>query len=157
MMILARARGLTRRRPAERERGSMAVEFVIAAPALVLLLLLVSAGGQWLDLTGDVGSAARDAVRAASLARSYPDAEADAQNAAQADLGRVCSSVPVPQLHLFANGVAVGPDDFPAAQDIEVTVSCVASLGVFHAIGLPVTQTFADTAAAPLDPFAFRG
>ena len=154
MRILARARGLTRRRPAERERGSMAVEFVVAAPALLLLLLLVSAGGQWLDLTGDVGSAARDAVRAASLARSYPDAEADAQNAAQADL---CSSVPVPQLHLFANGVAVGPDDFPAAQDIEVTVSCVASLGVFHAIGLPVTQTFADTAAAPLDPFAFRG
>ena len=28
------------------DRGSMAVEFVVAAPALVLLLLLVAAGGQ---------------------------------------------------------------------------------------------------------------
>ncbi len=57
-------------RPARRDRGSMAVEFVIAGPALVLLLLLVSAGGQWLNLSGDVGAAARDSVRAASFARS---------------------------------------------------------------------------------------
>ena len=55
------------------DRGSMAVEFVVAAPALVLLLLLVSAGGQWLNLTGKVGSAARDAVRAASVARTFAD------------------------------------------------------------------------------------
>ena len=41
------------------DRGSMAVEFVVAAPALVLLLLLVAAGGQWLNLTGKVGSALR--------------------------------------------------------------------------------------------------
>ena len=45
------------------DRGSMAVEFVVAAPALVLLLLLVAAGGQWLNLTGKVGSATRDAVK----------------------------------------------------------------------------------------------
>ena len=32
---------------AQRDRGSMAVEFVIAGPAFVLLLLLVGAGGQW--------------------------------------------------------------------------------------------------------------
>jgi len=51
----------------------MAVEFVIAGPALVVLLLLVSAGGQWLDLTGDVSAAARDSVRAASFARQYND------------------------------------------------------------------------------------
>ena len=64
------------------DRGSMAVEFVVAAPALVLLLLLVAAGGQWLSATGDVGSASRDAVRAASLARTFADAQANAQSAA---------------------------------------------------------------------------
>ena len=64
----------------------MAVEFVVAAPALVLLLLLVSAGGQWLSATGDVGSAARDAVRAASVARTFPEAQDNAQTAARSDL-----------------------------------------------------------------------
>lgn len=139
------------------DRGSMAVEFVVAAPALVLLLLLVSAGGQWLNLTGDVGSAARDAVRAASVARTFAEAQANAQAAAQSDLAGVCGGAPAATVTLFAGGAPVGPAGFPTAQDIEVTVSCVASLEVFHVIGFPVSQTFGDTAAAPLDPFEDRG
>ena len=140
-----------------RDRGSMAVEFVVAVPAIVLLLLLVSAGGQWLDLTGDVGSAARDAVRAASLARDFGDAQARAQNAARADLGGVCGGGPAVKVQLFSGGGAVGPAGFPAARDIEVTVTCLGSLEAFHAVGFPVRQTFGDTAAAPLDPFVERG
>lgn len=140
-----------------RDRGSMAVEFVVAVPAIVLLLLLVSAGGQWLNLTGDVGSAARDAVRAASLARDFSEAQARAQNAAQADLGGVCGGGPAVKVHLFSGGGEVGPAGFPAAQDIEVTVTCLGSLEAFHAVGFPVRQTFGDTAAAPLDPFEDRG
>ena len=143
------------------DRGSMAVEFVVAAPALVLLLLLVSAGGQWLNLTGKVGSATRDAVRAASLARTFADAQANAQAAAQSDLAGVCSGggqgTPATKVQLFTNGVRVGAGDFAVAQDIEVTVSCVANLAAFHVIGFPVSQTFGDTAAAPLDPFVDRG
>jgi Flp pilus assembly protein TadG len=143
------------------DRGSMAVEFVVAAPALVLLLLLVSAGGQWLNLTGKVGSATRDAVRAASVARTFADAQANAQAAAQSDLSGVCTgggqNTPATKVTLFAGGAPVGPGNFAVAQDIEVTVSCVASLAVFHVIGFPVSQTFGDTAAAPLDPFVDRG
>lgn len=143
------------------DRGSMAVEFVVAAPALVLLLLLVAAGGQWLNLTGKVGSATRDAVRAASLARTFADAQANAQTAAQSDLAGVCSGggqgTPATKVQLFTNGVPVGAGDFAVAQDIEVTVSCVANLAAFHVIGFPVSQTFGDTAVAPLDPFEDRG
>lgn len=140
------------------DRGSMAVEFVIAGPALVLLLLLVSAGGQWLNLTGDVSAAARDSVRAASLARDFNDAQIDAQNAAQTDLNGVCASgAPVTTIQLFQGGVPVGPGDFPAAQDIEVTVSCAASMKIFRAVGFPVSHQFTGTAAAPLDPFVDRG
>jgi hypothetical protein len=51
----------------------------------------------------------------------------------------------------------VGPGNFAVAQQIQVTVSCVASLAVFHVIGFPVSQTFADNATAPLDPFEDRG
>jgi len=140
------------------DRGSMAVEFVVAAPALVLLLLLVSAGGQWLNLTGDVGSATRDAVRAASLARTFAAAQANAQAAAQADLGGRCGGgAPATTVQLFQDGAPVGADSFATAQQVQVTVSCVASLAVFHVIGFPVSQTFADSATAPLDPFTDRG
>ena len=145
-------------RPAQRDRGSMAVEFVIAGPALVLLLLLVSAGGQWLDLTGDVSAAARDAVRAASFARQYNEASADAQAAAQADLNGVCiGNLPKAPVSLYQGGVLVGDGDFAAAQDVEVTVSCQASLKIFGLVHFPVSETFTDTAAAPLDPFVDRG
>ena len=140
------------------DRGSMAVEFVVAAPALVLLLLLVSAGGQWLSATGDVGSATRDAVRAASLARTFADAQANAQAAAQADLGARCSGgAPATKVQLFQDGAPVGAGAFATAQEIQVNVSCVASLAVFHVIGFPVSQTFSDSATAPLDPFVDRG
>ena len=141
-----------------RDRGSMAVEFVIAAPALVLLLLLVSAGGQWLNLTGDVSAAARDAVRSASLARTFDVAQQDAQAQAQADLNGVCGGGgPTASLELIQGGAPVGPGAFGTAQVVRVTVSCVASLGVFRTIGFPVSQTFTGTAAAPLDPFEDRG
>jgi Flp pilus assembly protein TadG len=145
-------------RTGPRDRGSMAVEFVIAGPALVVLLLLVSAGGQWLDLTGDVSAAARDSVRAASFARQYHEASADAQAAAQADLNGVCigNRVNAP-VSLYQGGVPVGDGDFAAAQDVEVTVSCQASLKIFGLVHFPVSETFTDTAAAPLDPFVDRG
>jgi Flp pilus assembly protein TadG len=139
------------------DRGSMAVEFVVAAPALVLLLLLVSAGGQWLSATGDVGSAARDAVRGASLARTFADAQANAQAAAQADLGARCQGGATTMVRLFQDGAPVGAGAYATAQQVQVTVSCVASLGVFHVIGFPVSQTFTDSATAPLDPFEDRG
>jgi Flp pilus assembly protein TadG len=139
------------------DRGSMAVEFVVAAPALVLLLLLVSAGGQWLSATGDVGSASRDAVRAASVARTFADAQNNAQAAAQADLGARCQGGATTTVRLFQDGVPAGGGAFATAQQVQVTVSCVASLEAFHVIGFPVSQTFSDSATAPLDPFEDRG
>jgi len=139
------------------DRGSMAVEFVVAVPAFALLLLLVSAGGQWLNLTGDVGSAARDAAREASVARDYDQAVTNAQTAAQADLGNTCGGGYTVAVRLFQGGAPVGAGDFATAQDIEVTLSCHASLSAFRDVGFPVSQTFGDTAAAPLDPFVDRG
>jgi Flp pilus assembly protein TadG len=140
-----------------RDRGSMAVEFVVAAPAFALLLLLVSAGGQWLNLTGDVGSAARDAARQASIARDYQQATENAQTAAQLDLGNTCAGGPHAQVNVYQNGMLMADGDFPQATDVEVVLSCQASLSAFRAVGFPVSQTFGDTAAAPLDPFVDRG
>lgn len=132
----------------------MAVEFVVAAPALALLLLIVAGGGQWLNLTGEVSAAARDAARAASVARTFQDAQQNATTAAQDDLSGICQG-----------GLTVGPPQpvtggtpasFATAQDIVVTVSCNANLSVFQSVGFSVSQTFSNAATAPLDPFVNR-
>jgi Flp pilus assembly protein TadG len=138
------------------ERGSMAVEFVVIAPAFVLLLLLVSAGGQWVNASGQVDGAARDAARAASLSRSLADAQNQAQTAAQADLPSLCSG--------GAAGLTVGVTPmsggaaaaFGAANVVQVTVSCSVGLAAFRLVGFPATQTFRAVAVAPLDSFVCR-
>ncbi len=149
---------MRRLRPLKQDRGSMAVEFVIAAPLLVVLLLLVSGGGEWLNLAGNVTAAARDAVRAASLARTDQAAKTAATAAAAADLSNVTCAAPGPmaQVQLYRGGQVDG--DFATAQDIEVTVTCQASLNIYRdIIGFRVSHTFTDTAVAPLDPFVDRG
>ena len=78
---MSRGRSTPGARP--RDRGSMAVEFVVAAPAFVLLLLLVAVGGEWVSASGEVGAAARDAARQATLEVSYADVPATAHAVAQ--------------------------------------------------------------------------
>jgi len=132
------------------DRGSMAVEFVVAAPALVLLLLIVAGGGQWLDINSQVGAAARDAVRSASVDVDYTQAVSDAQAAAAADLGGACEDGG-PSI-----SVQPGAEDFPGSLYVKVTVTCVASLSAFKDVGFAVSQTFSDTAVAALDPYSER-
>ena len=135
----------------------MAVEFVVAAPAFVLLLLLIGAGGQWVSASGEVGAAARDAVRQASLEVSYANVQPAAQTAAQSDLSNLCPGAAKTSVELLANGQPVGAGDWASgALVIEVTVSCNVNLKAFTAIGIPASQTFSDVAAAPLDQFAER-
>jgi Flp pilus assembly protein TadG len=135
----------------------MAVEFVVAAPAFILLLLLIGAGGQWVSASGEVGAAARDAARQASLEVSYADLQQAAQTAAQGDLNNLCPGAAKTSVQLLANGQPVGAGEWVnGAQVIEVTVSCNVGLQAFTAIGLPASQTFTDVAAAPLDEFSER-
>jgi TadE-like protein len=137
----------------------MAVELVIAAPALMVLILLLSAGGEWLNLNSAVSAAARDSVRAASLARSMSAATTDAQQAADADLSGVCVGT-IPQFTpvLYQDGVQLRSTEanFALADVVKVTVTCDAQLGVFRAAGFPASHKFTASAVAPLDPFVGR-
>jgi Flp pilus assembly protein TadG len=125
------------------DRGSMAVEFVIAAPLLVLLLLFMVGGGRIVAGFGQVDGAARDAARAASIARSPAEAQAGADQAAQTDLARVCSG-----------GLSVSPVAGFAAgsQQVTVTITCNLKLGYL----LFPTVKATGTAVAPLDQFVAR-
>ena len=135
----------------------MAVEFVVAAPAFALLLLLVAAGGQWVSASGEVGGAARDAARQATLQVNYADVPQAVQSVAQTDLNNLCPGAAQTSVRLLAGGQPVGPAAWAnGAQVVEVTVSCNVSLRAFSVIGIPASQTFTDVAAAPLDPFTER-
>jgi Flp pilus assembly protein TadG len=148
--------GRTARR-ADQQRGSMAAEFAVIAPAFALLLLLLSAGGQWVSVTGQVGGAARDAARAASLGRSPVEAQAQAQQAANSDLAGVCTgdAGKVPQVSVTAVSSGV-PAPFGTAQDVRVNVACTVGLAAFELVGFPAHQTFTAAGVAPLDPFVCR-
>jgi len=138
------------------DRGSMSVELVVIAPALVLLLLLVAAGGRWVESHGAIDGAARDAARAASVARTAGNAVSLAQQSADADLATSgwCDggTVAVGVTGFPADGVAVAPGDA-----VTVTVSCNVNMSPFTALGFSAASPVTGTAVAPLDPFMCRG
>jgi Flp pilus assembly protein TadG len=149
----------TRGRPgadARPDRGSMSVELVIIAPALVLLLLLVAAGGRWVESHGAIDGAARDAARAASVARTAGTAVSLARQSADADLATSgwCDGGTV------AVGVTGFPPDgvvFAPGAAVTVTVSCNVDMSPFTALGFSGASPVTGTAVAPLDPFMCRG
>jgi Flp pilus assembly protein TadG len=135
----------------------MAVEFVVAAPALIVLLLLIGAGGQWVSASGEVGEAARDAARQASLEIAYADVQQGALTAAQTDLNNLCPGDARANVELLTNNEQVPAADWVGgAQAVRVRVSCNVDLKAFAIIGIPASETFADAATAPLDPFSPR-
>jgi Flp pilus assembly protein TadG len=136
------------------QQGSMAVEFVVAVPGFLILLLLIAAGGDWVSSAGQIGAAASDAARAATLARSVTEADTVADKAASADLGGVCSGgAPVTTVTPLPLGTAFGT---PQNTGVQVTVQCKVNLQAFKVVGFPVTTTFTRTAVDPLDPFVQR-
>ena len=141
----------------------MAVEFVVAAPAFIALLLLIGIGGQWVSDTGEVDAAARDAARQASLQVSYANVAQAAQAAAQGDLSNLCPGGAQATVYLLPGGLRVTPEDQAAAvlwvaapQAVQVSVTCKVNLQPFAVIGIPASHAFPGSATAPLDPFSAR-
>ena len=165
------ARGAPGRRGWRAQRGSISVELAVLAPGLVLLLLLVAAGARVVEVQGHIDGAARDAARAASIARSYGQAVAaaqqaasaqraydglsTAQQAAQADLGTTSLCAPGTVAVRLAGYPAV-PVVTTAGADVTVTVTCQVDMSPFRALGFGVTKGFTGQAVAPLDPFMCR-
>ena len=117
------------------QRGSMTVEFVLLAPLLLVLVLFLVLAGRVVEAHGQVDGAARDAARAASIARS----PAAADQAVGADVNGWCSP---PVVLGFA----------PGSQAVTVRLNCALDLsfirfGVMHVTGYAV---------APLDQYVGR-
>jgi Flp pilus assembly protein TadG len=136
------------RRRASRDRGSAAAELVLITPVLILLLLFAVAAGRLVQARLEVDSAARQAARAASLARDPATAAAAAVATAQAALagqGITCSPV------------SVSPDtgNFTPGGQVSVQVSCTIHLSDLALLHIPGAETLSSTFTSPID--VYRG
>jgi hypothetical protein len=93
---------------------------------------------------GDIEGAARDAARAASIARTAGEAGEAATAAARANLDR--SGTPCGQL-------VVDPDvtDFRAGGTVSVSVTCNIPLGDLMLLRVPATRSVEATAVEVVD------
>ena len=133
--------------PAAGERGSMALELVLLAPVIVLVVWLFGIYALRLAVAnGDIEAAARDAARSASIARSAATARQAAAASAATSLAasrRVCSSV----------RVAVSTADFQAGGTVTVAVSCAIRRNQLSPLGPGGVKNIRQAYTAPLDPY----
>lgn len=118
----------------------MAVEIVVLVPLLMLLLMLVVAFGRHVSAEGQTQAAAREAVRAATLARTAEGAQLAAQDALDATVPDTLECEPV-----LLDGA------FVAGGTLTVTVTCAISYANLGALGLPGSTSISATSSAPLD------
>jgi Flp pilus assembly protein TadG len=132
------------------DRGSVAVEVAVIAPALLFLMLLVVYAGKVAEADGNVERAASDAARAASLRQHPSDASTDAQATAAANL----AAAGVPCLALTTT---VDTDEFRPGGTVTVTVRCEASMADVILLGVPGRRTFTATAVEVIDTYRSDG
>lgn len=127
-----------------RDRGSLAVEFALLAPAFIVLMLLLVLGGRVVEAQGQVDGAARDAARAASVQENGANVGTAIQDAADGDLYKtghtVCTEQP--------RGTWA-----PGSDAVSVTIQCRIDLAFFPGLG---SMTMQGSAVAPLDTYVQR-
>lgn len=128
------------------ERGSIAVEVAVIAPALLFLMLLVVFAGKVSEADGNVERAASDAARAASLRQHPSDATTDAQETTAENL----AVAGVPCLSLTTT---VDTENFGPGGTVTVTVRCEASMADVTLLGVPGRRTFTATAVEVIDTY----
>jgi Flp pilus assembly protein TadG len=133
-------------RPQSRERGSAAAELVLVTPLLILLLLLAVAAGRLVQGKLDVDSAAQQAARAASEARTPQAASAQATQVAQAALaGQSVSCDPAV--------ITADTGDFVPGGEVTVTVTCTVRLSDLSLLHVPGSETITSTFTSPIDTY----
>lgn len=135
------------------ERGSASIEAAIAMPAFALFIGLIIFGGRTAVAHQSIESAAADAARSASIARSAREAEKSAELAVTTSLaneGVHCLEV---QVTVDSHGfdTTVGQDAM-----VSVTVECRVDLADLSIPGVPGSRVVRATMSSPLDTWRER-
>jgi len=136
-----------------RDAGNAALELVVLAPVIFILIALVVAAGRTSIAQGAVDAAARDAARQASIALSPGAAQEAARSSAEAALsgdGLDCH----PRVHVDTRQFVTVPVGLPAS--VTATVVCRVPLSDLVVPGLPGSRTLSFSFTSPLDPFRER-
>lgn len=148
-------RGASRsRRWARDQRGAATVELALVAPALLLMLALLMAGGRLWYARTVVAEAGYAAARAGSLARTAAEAQRAATSAGRQSLataGMDCRQV---KINISTAGFRV-PAGTPAT--VTATIRCTVPLNDVVLPGLPGRIELDATGAAALDTYRSRG
>ena len=135
------------------EQGSASIEAAIGVPAFALFVGLIIFGGRTATTHQAVESAAADAARSASIARTGTDAQHDAKEAAQTSLANqdvLCLSI----------DVSVDTDGFDTtvgqAATVEATVECRLDLSDLSVPGVPGSRIIRATMSSPIDTWRER-
>ena len=134
------------------DEGATVIEVVVLAPALILFIGLIVAGGRLSVAHQAVEATAAQAARSASLARTQAEAATIAETSAAAALqaqGLACLSSTV---DVDTSGFAV-PAGNPAS--VGATVTCQVNLADTLP-GLPGSMTISATVRSPLDTYRER-
>ena len=126
------------------EAGGAAIELTLLTPLLLVLLFFAVALGRLVEARNLVDGAARDAARAASLARSPTAAIRAAQQTAAATLGTAGASCREAQ-------TSTDTSAFRPGGWVAVTVTCTADLADLAALRLPGTETIHARFVEPID------
>jgi hypothetical protein len=126
------------------QRGSASLELVLVTPALVALLLLVVAGGRVVQARGDVDAVARDAARAASIARSPGEAATRAEAMVRERVGEGVVQCRQP-------AVVTDTAEFRPGGVVDVSITCQVDLASVSLLGISATQSVAATASEVID------
>lgn len=127
---------------------------MVGLPAFVLFVGLIIFGGRTATTHSAVESAAADAARTASIARTPAQARQDATTAAQASLANQ-------DVHCLSVNVTVDISDFakPVGEtgSVSASVECLLDLADLSVPGVPGSRVIKATSSSPLDTWRERG
>ena len=145
-------RTVTCRRTAD-DRGSLTLELAVIAPGLLLVVSLLVVGGRMAVAHNAVQSAAGDAARSASLARTGPAAQTIAEETARLALAQEGLQCSASEVHADTSGFSL-----PVGQPAQVTVSvgCTVRLADIAMPGLNGDRLVTAEVTSPLDRYRER-
>jgi Flp pilus assembly protein TadG len=140
------------RRHTHPERGSAVIEAVIGVPAFMLFVLLIVFAGRVAIAHQGVQSAAADAARSASIARTQGEAQTAGDTAAATSLANQHVNCTATTVNVDTTGFA---SPVGTSAKVNVIVTCQVNLSDLLP-GVPGTKTITATMSSPLDTYRER-